>query len=136
MKGKELEIHYCPTEDMLGGFFTKLLTGPLFKKFRDSILGITEEEYYKAKANNATTQINSGEEVAQECVMVSLIGYHIGASTYARVRIKRVWKCTLTSRTRTHSRIAYVHLYKYQGDVIRCVSDLWIFTSCHTVIYD
>ena len=67
MKGKELEIHYCPTEDMLGDFFTKPLTGPLFAKFRNNILGISEdeyktykEEYYKAKADNVTTKTNSG----------------------------------------------------------------------------
>jgi len=67
VKGKELEIHYCPTKDMLGDFFTKPLTGPLFAKFRNNILGISEdeyktykEEYYKAKADNITTKINSG----------------------------------------------------------------------------
>ena len=67
VKGNELEIEYCPTEEMLGDFFTKPLTGPLFAKFRNNILGITEEdyrsykeEYYKAKANNVTTKTNSG----------------------------------------------------------------------------
>jgi len=46
---------------MIGDFFTKPLTGPLFKKFRDIILGFTEEEYKtykeeycKANTNNAT----------------------------------------------------------------------------------
>ena len=67
VKGNELEIEYCPTEEMLGDFFTKPLTGQLFAKFRNNILGITEEdyrsykeEYYKAKANNVTTKTNSG----------------------------------------------------------------------------
>jgi len=67
VKGNELEIQYCPTKEMLGDFFTKPLTGPMFAKFRNNILGITEEEYksykeeyYKAKANNVTTKTNSG----------------------------------------------------------------------------
>ena len=67
VKGKELEIYYCPTEDMLGDFFTKPLQGSLFAKFRNHILGITaeeyktyKEEYYKAKANTTTTKTTNG----------------------------------------------------------------------------
>ena len=52
---------------MLGNLFPKPLTGPLFKKFRNKILGITDgeyrtykDEYYKAKANNATTKTTNG----------------------------------------------------------------------------
>ena len=69
VKGKELEIHYCPTKDMLGNFFTKPLQGPLFTKFQNHRLGITADEYkaykeayYKAKdkVNNATTKTTNG----------------------------------------------------------------------------
>lgn len=81
MKKKELEIHYCPTKEMIGDFFTKPLQGALFTKFRNSILGITEEEclkykedYYKAKANRESVTSNNscGWEVTQECAVVSL----------------------------------------------------------------
>ena len=34
-----IEIKYCPTEIMIADFFTKLLQGNLFRKFRDVILG-------------------------------------------------------------------------------------------------
>ena len=67
--------------DAWRGFFTKLLQVALFTKFRNSILGITEEEclkykedYYKAKANRESVTSNNscGWEVTQECVVVSL----------------------------------------------------------------
>ena len=38
---KELEIAYCPTEDMLADFMTKPTTGPLFRKLRKLIMNIT-----------------------------------------------------------------------------------------------
>jgi hypothetical protein len=36
----EIEIEYCPTEEMLADFFTKPLQGSLFVKFRNRILNI------------------------------------------------------------------------------------------------
>ena len=38
---KELNVEWCPTEEMIGDFFTKPLQGALFKKFRDLIMGVT-----------------------------------------------------------------------------------------------
>ena len=34
-----LSIEYCPTKEMWGDFFTKPLTGELFRKFRKLIMG-------------------------------------------------------------------------------------------------
>ena len=68
VKNKEIEIHHCPTEEMLGDFYTKPLQGSLYVKFRNRILGITEAEcieykraYYEAKAakESATSKANS-----------------------------------------------------------------------------
>ena len=39
---KEVSVEYCPTEDMIGGFFTKPLQGSLFRKFRALILNTDE----------------------------------------------------------------------------------------------
>ena len=36
---KDMEIEYCPTEDMLADFFTKPLQGKKFKEFREKLLG-------------------------------------------------------------------------------------------------
>ena len=68
VKRKEVEIQYCPTEEMISDYFTKPVQGGLFKKFRNSILGITDDdfsryklEYENAKAKKtATTESNSG----------------------------------------------------------------------------
>jgi len=43
----ELNIEYCPTEQMIGDFFTKPLQGWKFKKFRDLIMNCTEEDISK-----------------------------------------------------------------------------------------
>ena len=39
MVSEHLRVLYCPTESMLGDFFTKPLQGALFRKFRDVLLG-------------------------------------------------------------------------------------------------
>jgi hypothetical protein len=41
--GKEVRIEHCPTEHMLGDFFTKPVQGALFKKFRNLIMNIEQE---------------------------------------------------------------------------------------------
>ena len=43
---QELKIEYLPTEDMVADFFTKPLQGDIFKKLRDSILGIESSDIY------------------------------------------------------------------------------------------
>ena len=67
VKNEEIEIHYCPTKEMLGDFYTKPLQGSIYVKFRNRILGITESEYdefkrayYEAKAakKSATSKAN------------------------------------------------------------------------------
>ena len=35
----DIKIHHCPTEEMVGGFFTKPLQGAAFIRFRDLIMG-------------------------------------------------------------------------------------------------
>ena len=46
---KEISIVHCPTENMISDYFTKPLQGAQFRKLRNSVLGITEEEYLKYK---------------------------------------------------------------------------------------
>lgn len=42
-KAGEVEIKYCPTDDMIGDFFTKPLQGSKFKYFRNIIMGVQSE---------------------------------------------------------------------------------------------
>ena len=37
---KEIEVQYCPTDNMLADYHTKPLQGAKFKQFRDMILGL------------------------------------------------------------------------------------------------
>ena len=61
VKKQEIEIHYCPTKEMLGDFYTKPIQGSLYRKFRNSILGITEAEYlqYENDYNEAKQRSTS-----------------------------------------------------------------------------
>ena len=43
IKNKELWLKYCPTDEMIGDFFTKPLQCALYIKYQNSILGIKEE---------------------------------------------------------------------------------------------
>ena len=39
----ELSVEYCPTKSMVADMFTKPLQGELFRKFRNTVLGINDE---------------------------------------------------------------------------------------------
>jgi hypothetical protein len=54
---KNVRIEYCPTDDMLGDFFTKPTQGTKFRNFRRRIMGMTES------ASQST-----GNPVRKECV--------------------------------------------------------------------
>ena len=44
---KEISVEYCPTDDMLGYFFTKPTQGSLFCKFRKLILNLWTDDLYR-----------------------------------------------------------------------------------------
>lgn len=52
VKSGQIDIEYCPTEEMIADFFTKPLQGRLFREHRNSILGMSTDEYNKYKDNN------------------------------------------------------------------------------------
>ena len=45
VKRKHIEIAYCPTDDMIGDFFTKPLSGGKFRRFRNIIMNCDYDEY-------------------------------------------------------------------------------------------
>ena len=61
VKKQDIEIHYFPTKEMLGDFYTKPIQGSLYRKFRNSILGIKEAEYlqYENDYNEAKQRSTS-----------------------------------------------------------------------------
>jgi hypothetical protein len=62
VKRGDLRIEYCPTDDMLGDFFTKPLQGSKFREFRRRILNLKENPI-------ATSNGDPGKRSAsQECV--------------------------------------------------------------------
>jgi hypothetical protein len=44
VKRNEVSIKYCPTDDMVGDFFTKPLSGAKFRKFRRIILNLQDND--------------------------------------------------------------------------------------------
>jgi hypothetical protein len=54
---KELTIEYCPTEEMIADFFTKPLQGSLFRRLRDVIMNIDQEQT-TAPDQRSVLQIN------------------------------------------------------------------------------
>ena len=86
---KQITMEYCPTDEMIGDFFTKPLQGAKFRRFRNIIMNITEDEngpvdideimeihYKKMEARLEHTGIEPKDkkcdasltEVSQECV--------------------------------------------------------------------
>ena len=61
---KEINIEYCPTEEMIADYFTKPLQGSLFRRFRNAVLGMTDSEYLQYKddyyMNKATQSDQQG----------------------------------------------------------------------------
>ena len=51
-----IKIRHCPTEQMLGDFFTKPLQGSLFRKFRDAILGYSHVDSLKDSSTMPTEE--------------------------------------------------------------------------------
>ena len=45
VKNKAVHVTHCPTEEMVGDFFTKPLQGSLFIKMRNYIMGSEEPSY-------------------------------------------------------------------------------------------
>ena len=59
VKSGKVDIEYCPTEDMVADFFTKPLQGSLFRRHRNTIQGITEEEFESYKESYAKAKQRS-----------------------------------------------------------------------------
>ena len=63
---KRVSIEHCPTEEMLGNFFTKPLQGALFCKLRKSIMGLPDDKSSPRDAIETKKEVSFVN--AQECV--------------------------------------------------------------------
>ena len=76
---KQITMEYCPTDEMIGDFFTKPLQGAKFRRFRNIIMNITEDEhgtvdidelmkihYDKMEAKNRHSHTESKDEQCSE----------------------------------------------------------------------
>jgi hypothetical protein len=57
----EIEIQYCPTEEMLADFFTKPLQGSLFLKFRNRILNIDPTDEQETESMESRSVLENKE---------------------------------------------------------------------------
>jgi hypothetical protein len=81
VKRGHIEIRYCPTDDMIGDFFTKPVQGSKFQKFRNIIMNSDYDEYGLVDPNDGLNiklpykrvepSINDGDSGSQECVGVN-----------------------------------------------------------------
>jgi len=58
----DLRVEYCPTEDMIGDFFTKPLQGSQFRKLRNMILNVGDDSIH------TNGRPGNDQDAAQECV--------------------------------------------------------------------
>ena len=49
IKKGELHVKYCPTKEMKADFFTKPLQGKLFRKFRDWLMNLQDDDTLDTK---------------------------------------------------------------------------------------
>ena len=54
----EIRVQYCPTDDMIGDFFTKPLQGAKFRKFRDIIMNCDGEKILSINVNDEKNEKN------------------------------------------------------------------------------
>ena len=62
----ELRVQYCPTKEMKAGFFTKPLQGKLFRKFRDWLMNIQDNDplytYYPEYHRSVLNEVQTSKE--------------------------------------------------------------------------
>ena len=65
IKNGDIEVVYCPTEDMLGDFFSKPVQGSLFKKFRSALMGWTHISELFQGYNNLEERVGNNVKKVQ-----------------------------------------------------------------------
>ena len=66
LKRKHIDIVYCPTDEMIGDFFTKPLGGAKFRRFRNIIMNLDQDEYGTVDVDELTAIHNAKIERRNE----------------------------------------------------------------------
>ena len=66
LQSEVIKVEYFPTENMIAGFFTKLLQGALFRKFRDIVLGYKHISTLHENYDDSYYQERVGKYVSEE----------------------------------------------------------------------
>ena len=66
IKRSEIVIEYCPTDEMIGDFFTKPLGGAKFRRFRNIIMNIDHDEFGPVDLDELTAIHNEKMKVRFE----------------------------------------------------------------------
>ena len=65
LQSEVIKVEYFPTENMIAGFFTKLLQGALFRKFRDIVLGYKQISTLHENDEDSSYQERVGKYVSK-----------------------------------------------------------------------
>ena len=74
---QDTSVEFCPTFDMIGDYFTKALQGSQFRRFRNIVLGIHEDDIPAYNASGRALleeqkpKLKKEKEEAQEAVKMS-----------------------------------------------------------------
>ena len=69
IQNKELKVFHCPTDKMVADFFTKPLQGHKFKKFRNMIVNIPDDEEISKKKLKKRTCASNDSSVGHRSVL-------------------------------------------------------------------
>jgi hypothetical protein len=88
----EMRVEYCPTGDMIGDFFTKALQGASFRKFRDLILNVKQEDFPKYRSIMEKYDASGKADPSQECVEESVQTTKVNKVIHDSTRRAVTWK--------------------------------------------
>jgi hypothetical protein len=98
---KEVAIQYCPTKQMVADYFTKLLQGALFYKFRDQIMGVVPMDTITGDHRSVLDDQSDKAKLTEKRTKVSPNPSHIARTARAqtiRTTSNQSWVDVVKSR--------------------------------------
>jgi hypothetical protein len=92
IESNKMRVDYCPTGDMIGNFFTKALQGASFRKFRDLILNIKQEDFPKYRSIMEKYDASGKTDPSQGCVEERVQTKKVNKVIHDSTRRAATWK--------------------------------------------